>query len=63
MHFGLLSLWCEEKVIKDSKAVEPTVWTRDGALVFQETFWQILHCDSLLDAQSYIHSLPELCYS
>lgn len=52
-------------MLEDSKAVELIVWTRDGALVFQETFWQILHCVSLLRAQSYKHALSSRkpCYS
>lgn len=52
-------------MLEDSKAVELIVRTRDGALVFQETFWQILHCVSLLRAQSHKHALSsrKLCYS
>lgn len=61
MHFGLFSLCCEEKVLEDSKAVELTVWTRDGALVFQETFWQILRCDFFCSVHCLTFILFQSC--
>lgn len=47
-------------MLEASKAVELIVWTRDGALVFQETFWQILRCIFSLSAQSYKYSFSSV---